>query len=147
MEKYKVYVAGEKETKEITKEEIVEELRRTFWDIGGFCLRICEKVPEFVVLTYGRRPSLRYEYTLNEWVYTDAELELIAKKRVYDYPTTDDTSYKYRVKNASFIIKVRLYGHDYEGEFVYSDRLVEIYGNCPFLSKLEELHKELEIET
>lgn len=144
MEKYRVYVAG-KDVEEIDSKGIVEELRRTFWDIGGFSLKIYEQVPEFIVLTYGRRPGGRFDYTLDEWVYTDGELELVAKKRVYEPPSKDDTRYKYRVKNASFMIKVHLYGDDYDGAFIYSDRVVEIYGNCPLRWEIEKLKEELQI--
>jgi len=143
--KYKVYVAGEKEVKEIESKNIVEELRKTFWDIGGFGLKLYERVPEYVLLTYGRRPGGKYDYTLDEWIYTDGELELVAKKDVYDPPSRDDTTYKYRVKNASFVIKVHLYGDDFNGKFIYSGRQVEIYGNCPLRWEIEKLKEELQV--
>jgi hypothetical protein len=144
MEKYRVYVAGEKEVKEIAKEEVVEELRRTFWDIGGFRLNLYERVLDYVLLTHGRRLGGKPDYILDEWIYTDGELELVAKKNVYDLLSRDDTTYKYRVKNANFVIKVHLYGDDFDGKFIYSGRQVEIYGNCPLrweIEKKNSIHK------
>jgi len=137
-------VVGE-EVEEINEEEIIEELRRIFWDVGGFVLTVQSEIPEYILLECGRRPGVRYTYVLDERIYTDGQLKLVAKKRYYNYPTQDDTVYKYKVLGANFIVKAHLYGDDYSGTFIFSEQQVEVYGNAPFLSKLKDLQKELEI--
>jgi len=136
--------AGEMERREISEQEVLEEIRRCAEDTGGFCLQLEQEIPQYVTIAHGSRPGSSFDYRIEEALVTDGELEHVSRKRLYNYPTQDDCIHKYKITSASFAIKICQYGNDYGGKWL--ERVdITVYGNCPFLSKLKDLQKELEI--
>jgi len=133
---------------EVKSEEMLEEIRNMFFKTGGFELEINSeqlKDIEYIYLVSGNRPGPSFSYTLRSVGFTDGEVELVSIKTVYNYPTQDDTTYKYKVKNAKWVVIAEKYGDDFDGDWVWKETKVTVYGSCPFHEKIKELQEELKI--
>jgi hypothetical protein len=138
----------EEEIENIGSEDILNEIRDMFRRTGGFRLEIDEqplKNIEYIYLVSGSRPGPSFDYKLKSRAFTDGAAELVSFKSNYEYPTRDDCTYKYKIKNASWIIIAEKYGDDFDGDWQWKEAKVMVYGNCPFLKELQELQQELEI--
>jgi len=136
------------EIEEITAIEMLDEIRAMFSRIGGFKLEINNeqlKDIEYIYLVSGSRPGPSFNYTLKSIAFTDGEVELISLKTVYNYPTQDDTTYKYKIKNINWVIIAEKYGDDFDGDWVWKETKVTVYGSCPYLTRIKELQEELNI--
>ena len=77
-------------------------------------LFITEDREKKIDLTFGVRPGPSYEKNTDEWAITDGEVELLKHTKLYDYPTTDDDVYVYKITDFSIIMKFRHFDRSWD---------------------------------
>jgi mRNA-degrading endonuclease RelE of RelBE toxin-antitoxin system len=140
---YKLVEAG-RDVEEVTEKEVLEEIKKYAVNTGGFRITVEKEVPKYIVLIRSSRPGPSFDSRALDTLITDGNLEFISEKHIYNYPTTNAHMYKYKISNASFVLVVQWEGNDFQGGWQEWTRVI-VYGDCPFIQKLQELQEELAI--
>jgi len=143
-----IRMAEEEEVKEVSVEEMLEEIRLFFSNTGFVVVTEEDRIPKYIVIEEGNKPGLCGDYRVYSEFFTDGEAIFLSSRKEYSYPRLNNTYYKYRILNASFVIFIYKYGDDYDGEFVWKQSDLVIYGKLQqeLDIKLKELADEITIE-